>query len=179
MATLDGAIKAIVILLAITGLCACTEKFAAETPASVKAAQTTKMAKTGAAIKLVSDSLISILPNQPTQATIVLANMDSQSDISVQFSPSPGLILGDTAVHQVIQNVQATSVKIPITLIAINSGRYYLNMHISVNNTEATAVRNLAVIVQVGSVVKHVPQLKKTAGENIIVLPAQETISTP
>jgi hypothetical protein len=179
MKIFDCAISMLFIFLAALVLSACTEKRAAEASAPVSIAQPKKMAKPGAAIRLVSDPLILIMPNQPMQTTIVLANMGAQNDISVRFSPSQGLALGDTLSHHLIENVRDASVNIPITLIATSSGRYYLNMLISVNDTEVIRVRNLAVIVQVGPVVNHAPQFKKTAGENVIVLPTQETISTP
>lgn len=179
MNVLAGAIKIACVLLAITSVCACTEKRVAEKPVTTNASLPIKTAKLGAAIKLVSESIISIEPNQPTPTNIVLAGMPNQSDVSIQFSPSQGLSLGDAALHQVIKNNSARLI-IPITLMAQSKGRYYINMHVRVSNSDSEElVRNLAVIVQVGSLEDHLSQFKKTTGENVIILPAQETISAP
>ncbi len=181
MKVLFSVLKAFFILLIVVAVSGCMGKSPTETSAlSAPIKSSLKTPKPGAAIKLVSASLIDISPNQPTQTTVVLDIMAPNGELNIELSSSPGLSLGDAELTQVIKHSPPAPVEIPILLSAANNGRYYLNMHISVvGNDNTRSVRNLAVIVQVGPVVNSAVRLQKTPGENVIVLPAQETVVRP
>lgn len=177
MSALYSATKSALALLVIAALLGCMEKPVAEVAPS-KPAQATKTTKPGAAIKLVSNSLISITRNEQVNTDIVLDAMESSGELTINFSTSQGLNLKNITSPQMIKFDGSVPIKIPIVLMATNNGRYYLNMHISLNNSDAISTRNLAVIVQVGPLMEQAVKLQKTAGENIIALPAHETISS-
>jgi len=165
-------------LLIILVLMGCMEKSVIEPSESLKTNQPTKTTKPGAAIKLISNSLISVTANEQINTEIALEIAEPNGELIIDFSPSQGLRLVNTITPQAIPFYSSAPIKIPVTLIAATNGRYYLNMHISLKVADVISARNLALIVQVGSSVDKSVQLKKTAGENIIVLPAQETISS-
>lgn len=171
-------IKSGLSLLAIAALLGCMEKSVTEFPTPIKSIQSTKTAKPGADIKLVSNALIAIMANELAHTDIVLETMESSGELIIEFFPSQGLSLKNTSTPHVIKFDSSAPIKIPVSLAAMTNGRYYLNMHISLNNMDSISVRNLAVIVQVGPLAEQAVKLQKTVGENIIVLPAQETISS-
>jgi len=177
MSTLSFAIKSGLALFVIAAFLSCNEKPITELITATKPVQTTKTAKPGAAIKLVSNSLIAISANELVHTDILLEAMESQGELIVEFSSSQGLILDNISPSHTIKLNGAAPIKIPVAIRAISNGRYYLNMHISLNNTDAISVRNIALIVQVGPLLDSAVKFQKTAGENLIVLPAQETIS--
>jgi hypothetical protein len=178
MSTLYSSIKAGFALLLIGALFGCMEKSITEAVSTTKSVQATKTTKPGAAIKLVSKSLISIAANELAHTEVVLDAMESAGELIIDFSTSQGLRLENISAPQTIKFDGSAPIKIPVVLMATSNGRYYLNMHISLNNNDAISARNLAVIVQVGPLVENAVQLQKTTGENIILLPAQETISS-
>ena len=177
MSTLYSATKSGLALLVIVALLGCIEKPVAETTLS-KPVQTTKTTKPGAAIKLVSSSLIFITANELVDSEILLEALEARGELTIDFSPSQGLILKNTNTPQTIKFDSSSVIKIPVSLLATANGRYYLNMRISLNNTDSISVRNLALIVQVGPLAEKAFKLQKTAGENMIVLPVGETISS-
>ncbi len=178
MSTLSSAIKFGLVALAIIALLSCKEKPVADTMNAPEPVQATKTTKPGAAIKLVSNSLIAITANELAHTEIVLETVESHGELVVDFSSSQGLSLKNINTPQTIKFNGAIPIKIPVSLIASANGRYYLNMHIRLTGNDAILVRNLAVIVQVGPVVEKSVKLQKTIGENVIALPAQETISS-
>ena len=199
MSAFYSVIKSGLVLVVFAGLLGCMEKTVTESPASVKSIESAnnannatmastaatpivatneKTAKPGAAIKLVSDSLISVTANEQVATEVVLETMESSGELILEFYPTQGLSLVNTSMRQTIQLDAATSIKIPIILMAAANGRYYLNMHISLHNRDTALARKLALIVQVGPVVDRAVSHQKITGENVIVLPAQETISS-
>lgn len=138
-----------------------------------------KATKPGAAIKLISPSLISVSPNQQVHVDIILETKVASGELLIDISKSDGLDLLDTPIQKSIKVISSVPIKTPITLLAINNGRYYLNMHVQLNNGDSISTRSLTVIIQVGPPANKAIQLKKTAGENVISLPVQETISNP
>mgnify|MGYP006910062743 CR=1 FL=1 len=178
MSTLYSTIKVGFAFCVTAALFGCMEKPVTEVTLPSKSVQATKTTKPGAAIKLVSNSLISITANELVHTEVVLEAMESGGELIIDFSSSQGLSLENISSPQTIKFDGSAPVKIPVSLIATTNGRYYLNMHISLNNADTISVRNLAVIVQVGPLVEKAVKLQKTADENIIALPAQETISS-
>jgi hypothetical protein len=165
-------------LIAVAAFLGCMEKPVTEITMPTQFTQPIKTVKPGAAVKLVSSALISITANDLTNTNIILEVMEPDGELIVGFLPSQGLSLEGLNTPQVITLDSSSPIKIPVSLRATTNGRYYLNMHISLKNADTISVRNLAVIVQVGPLVDKAVKLQKTDGENITVLPAQETIST-
>lgn len=135
--------------------------------------------KPGAAIQLLSDSLLTIDASQEVQVKVHLSSPKIGEEMAVDFSTTPGLMLVATQLHQDIGFSTAASIEIPVRLLAKANGRYYLKMRIELHDGAIVSYRNLAVIVQVGPVADKAAKLHKSAEQNVIVLPAQETISSP
>ena len=135
-----------------------------------------KEVKPGAPVKLVSTSNISITPNQPTQINVELETSEMNGYLELDLLPSQGLDIGDTPNHQTL-NV-TNIIKIPMTLLVRTDGRYYLNIHIRINNGESSSTRILALIVHAGEKAETKTQFKKPTEENVVSLPAEEKISS-
>jgi len=155
----------------------CSGKPEDATTRSPESKNYTKAAKPGAPVKLVSDANVFINPNQPTQIIIELETSELGGYLGIDFIPGSGLEILNTETHQTVNLSDTPSIKFPVTLIAHSDGRYYLNMQIRVENSELSSNRTLALIVQAGSESDEKIKLKKTSGENVISLPAQEKIS--
>ena len=137
-----------------------------------------KEAKPGALVKMVSPSIISINPSQLTQINIELETSGEDGDLELDFLPSQGLDIGNTPKHQTVSLSNTPLLKIPVTLFAHADGRYYLNMHVRISNSESSSTRTLALIVQAGAETGKNIQFKKPADENVVSLPAEEKISS-
>jgi len=140
-----------------------------------------KIGKPGAAIKLISPSSISAEPNQTTNIDILLEATESTGVLTIEFNQTQGLELVSSPNRQTINLPSSSPIKIPVSFVSSANGRYYLNIHATINNNDLVAVRNFAVIVEVGPQSNPSAstslQLKKSSGENVISLPAQESIS--
>ena len=137
-----------------------------------------KEAKPGAPVKMVSPSSISINPSQLTQINIELETSEADGYLELDFLPSQGLDIGNTPKHQDVNLSNTSILKIPVTLFTHADGRYYLNMHVRINNSESSSTRTLALIVQAGAKAGKKMQFKKPAQENVVSLPAEEKISS-
>ena len=137
-----------------------------------------KEVKPGAAVKLISPSIITINPDEQMPIEILLEVKETSGELQVELSPPAELNLLDTVIERTVSLASSNTIKIPVTLMATTNGRYYLKIHARINNGDETSTRNLAIIVQVGPVVEKSVQLKKVSRDNVISLPAQETIST-
>lgn len=164
----------LLIFLALTG---CEEKATTDSLAPLIANPSTKNAKPGASIWLRSTSPLYITPYDLVHTDIFLETSESSGELTIHFSPSEGLTLKNMDSQQFIKLDGSGSIKIPLSLHTTSVGRYYLNMHITVNNADTVSVRNIAVIVQAGAILEKNIKLEKVTGENIIRLPTKETIS--
>jgi len=156
----------------------CVEKSVARSAATAESTPPIKTAKPGAAIKLVSDSLLSVVANEVVHTDIVLQTSEPSGELIIDFSATQGLSLENTITSQTIKFHASSPIKIPIVVKALSDGRYYLNLRIKLNNAATASVRNLALIIQAGPLSEKASRVQKIAGENVIVLPAQETISS-
>lgn len=134
--------------------------------------------KPGAPIRLVSDKLLRINPAEKSTLNIVLSANDGAESLWVEFLPSPGLQLLAPLEPQAVAVGANKLVSLPVVLLANVSGRYYLNIHIGSDAEGLSNVRNLAVIIQVGDEPAAAIERQKSAGDNVITMPAQETIKT-
>ncbi len=163
--------------IALIGLVSCQEKSSVsvqqQNSASVKPV---KEAKPGAAIKLASSSIVFLNANDLTSVDLLLDANATKGILHFELSATNGLEILDTKIQGDLELAPAVPVKIPVKLRAID-GRYYLNIQASIDNGDSVSSRSLAVIVQVGAEQEKNAQFKKSAGENVIPLPARETIS--
>ncbi|MES2824723.1 MAG: hypothetical protein V4732_14055 [Pseudomonadota bacterium] len=141
----------------------------------------TKTAKPGAPVSLASANLVTISENKESTVIVLLNGQSASGTIDVKISPSEGLqILSRTELLNVHLNEDGYY-QLPVSLLASSNGRYYLNLQVIIGNSENVLSRGLAVIVQVGSPdeANQVPlrMMKSVTDENIISLPAQETIN--
>ena len=163
--------------IVIAVLSSCTEKSASEAvPLEVNKVVSEKTKKPGAAIKLLSNPLISIAKNQRIVTHVLLDIKEPSGEVMIELSASQGLSLEDTNINQRVNFDTVGSLTIPVILSAAENGRYHLNIHARLNSADASLARNLAVIVQVGPLTQSAAQFKTSAGDNLIILPAQETI---
>jgi hypothetical protein len=140
------------------------------------AKESKKEIKPGAAIKLVSGTITTLNANELTQVELLFEVKEPLGTLSLELSPTNGLEVLDTQMQQSINLTPSTPIKIPVKLRAMTNGRYYLNIQAGIDNGESSSTRNLALIVQVGAEQEKAMQFKKAAGDNVIKLPAQETI---
>ena len=137
-----------------------------------------KERKPGASIKLVSAAIVFINPNEQTPVDLEFEVGDTGAQIEIDFEPTDGLSLVNRDPSQSINMSAFPTVKRSVSLLAPANGRYYLNMHVRMNNGDKQTARILALIVQVGTDADPKMKLKKPSEENVISLPAQEKIST-
>ncbi len=142
----------------------------------------TKTTKPGASVSLASANMITIDENKESTVVVLLKAQSTSGVIQIKLNSSEGLqVLSGNEIQDVRLNADGYY-QLPVSLLAPNSGRYYLNLHVVIGNAENFTSRALAVIVKVGPFTgaDQLPlQMKKSVtGENIISLPAQETINT-
>ena len=165
--------------MVVAALLSCAEKGATEVaPLEVNKVVSEKTKKPGAAIKLLSNPVIFIAKNQRIFTHVVLDIKEPSGELMIELSASQGLSLEDTNTNQRVKFDAVGSLTIPVILSAAENGRYHLNIHARLNSADASLARNLAVIVQVGPLAQSAAKLKISAGDNLIILPAQETISS-
>lgn len=141
----------------------------------------TKTAKPGAPVSLVSANRITINENKESTVIVLLKAQSASGTIDVQISSSEGLqVLSRAELLDVHLNADGYY-QLPVSVLAPRNGRYYLNLQVIISNSENVLSRALAVIVQVGlpGEANQVPMqmMKPVTDENIISLPAQETIN--
>ncbi|GGY70454.1 hypothetical protein GCM10011613_13650 [Cellvibrio zantedeschiae] len=165
----------LLISLLLIGLSGCHEQTSETTPGN--AINAVKKAKPGAAIKLASSPTLFINANEIVKTELLFDVADTSGQLHLEFFPSNGLDILDTSTRASVDLQGTKPVKIPVALRALENGRYYLNIHASIDSGESVSSRSLAVILQVGPLLEKSTQFKKTSGEQVISLPAQETIS--
>lgn len=167
--------------LMTVSLFACSGKTETAVDHAEKVITHEKNAKPGAAIKLISPLSISAEPNQTTNIDILLETIEATGELTIEFNLTQGLELVSSPNRQTTNLPSSSPIKIPVSFVSSANGRYYLNIHATINNNDSVAVRNFAVIVEVGPQSNPSAsmslQLKKSSGENVISLPAQESIS--
>jgi hypothetical protein len=141
----------------------------------------TKTAKPGAPVSLVSANIVTVNENKESTVIVILKAQSASETIDVKINSSEGLqVLSVTEVRNVHLNANGYY-EVPISVLALNDGRYYLHLQVLIGDAENFLSRALAIIVQVGSPneAKQVPlrMMKSVTDENIILLPAQETIN--
>jgi len=188
-------IKIVVVLLVLSGLSACrSEPPSADVglQSGVKSnpdAEHTelahanhKRAKPGAAVSLKDSSpLYASVPGVYEYRLVLVSPIQSGSMTVVALAGDGLKILSsETRFEFVLEN--GGEYVVPLTISAAQEGRFYLQLHVSVVVDGQPRTRVVAAIVQVGepSTVKQKASIKissDTDSDEVIVLPAQETIS--
>lgn len=140
-----------------------------------------KEIKPGASVSLESTAIININANQRTDIKLALKTPVSSGTMHVDVIPGDGLqVLNAPTTYDVTLDGSA-SYPYKADVFAPNNGRFYLNLHVTLDNAEVISSRSLAAIIQVGPIAEESLQssklLKTSSGENIISLPAEETVT--
>lgn len=136
--------------------------------------------KPGADITLAENQVFELSPGIAAEIELELLAHYVDGRMSVTLVPSEGLTIsaGETQVNFSL-NPNAIYL-IPLTVQAVEPGRYYLQAHVQVDSEGRQTFRALSAIVQVGPKVagaKSSQVLQKVEGKpSVIVLPANETI---
>jgi hypothetical protein len=139
-----------------------------------------KEIKPGAPVTLDSPALININANQATNINLALKTTTTLGNMRVDIIPGDGLqLLNKNSAYKLVLD-GSPDYSLATELLAPNNGRFYLNLHISLDNGETISSRTLAVIVQVGPSAEESVQsdklLKTLTGEHVISMPAEETV---
>lgn len=142
----------------------------------------TKTAKPGAPVSLISANIVTIGKNRESTVVVLLKAQSASEIIYIELNSSEGLqVLSGAEKKEVHLNTDGYY-HLPVSVLALNSGRYYLNLRVIIGEPETFISRNLAIIIQVDPLAQadQSPMLmmKSVTEENIILLPAQETIKT-
>lgn len=168
-------VQGVAAIIALLSLVGCNEKLS-ESP--VKVVATNKAGKPGAGINIASASVLYVNPNEVLRTEIIFEVAKINSKIQVELTASEGVeLLGSERIFM-IEKATGDSPKIPLEIIAKTNGRFYVYFRCVQYDGETTSVRNLAVIIQSGNEPVKALQQEKPSGENLIVMPAEETISS-
>jgi hypothetical protein len=135
--------------------------------------------KMSAAVDLDNTQMIRI--DDLTEQEIVLTLISSQTAgvMQVALSASDGLSLVSAVENVTFELAANKKYAIPLRIKASSFGRYYINLHITINRDEQPSSRVISAIVQVGEENQQA-QLKRkindNSAENINIMPAEETI---
>ena len=169
-------------IIACVAISACAPKQGQSITSSSPASSFVKKEiKPGAPVSLDSPSLVNINANQTTRINLALKTSTTMGKMHVDIIPGDGLQLLNT--NPAYELVLDGSADYPFVaeLLAPNNGRYYLNLHITLDNGETISLRTLAVIVQVGPSAEDnaisSKLFKTSTDERVISLPAEETVS--
>ena len=142
-----------------------------------------RTAKPGAAVSLASENIITLSVNKAKTINILLNAQLGTGTMLVSLNPSKDLqLLGrNDGFEYEFQANASGQYQLSLDVLAVNAGRYYLNLNVTINNAENSSSRTLAVILQTDILLKDdgelIKNLKPASTKHIISLPAQETIS--
>lgn len=170
------------VIVACVFISTCAPKQEQSTKSSLHTSSLVKKeVKPGAPVNLDYPTLISINPNQATNINLALKTPAILGKMHVDIIPGDGLQLLNTRAAYDLTLDGSTSYPLTAELLAPSDGRFYLNLHVTLDDGETVSSRALAVIVQVGPSAAESEQpsklLKTSSGENVISLPAEETVT--
>lgn len=156
-----------------------------ETSASTKGKkelhQTHSLVKPGAAVKLKNTEPLFFAAPGVYEHSLVLVSTSQTGKMAIDLSSSEGVDIVSPARHFEFELQADSEYQVPLTLSATADGRFYVQLHISIEADGVTETRVIAAIVQVGNPVVKVQKVTTTSStkkaDAVISLPAQETIS--
>jgi hypothetical protein len=159
-----------------------SEASAVSSHSSVKA----KYAKPGADVRLVNATPLLAEPGQVGEIELVLDTAHEQGVMYVKLSADQELTLLSQPDVVEFTLTPGGSYVIPLQFMAQTSGRFYVRLQVSLEANGQTQGRSLALAVQVGGTTTESQSQQQKAvhpsssdGDNVISLPAQETIRSP
>lgn len=158
------------------------ESLSAQPVAAVAESKTSEAnfyAKPGASVDLASNQPIQMEVSNITVVNIELKTALETGRMHVNLNVAAPLILA-SELDEFDFDLNANGQYIlPVTLMAEEEGRYYLNLQVDVTQGDQLSSRNMSVIIQVGSPKLNEPAVQQkpiNTEDRVIELPAQETV---
>lgn len=181
----------------LTGLLLCTFLVACEKPAEPDNTPTAQMSsedkqtghkhqsgytKPGASVEIVGEKRVYLQPGETLDWVLSLSSAESSGELHATLSTSEGLELVSNQREFDFKLTSKGAYAMPVTVRALNEGRYYLYVQAQVSAEGRTSSRALAVAVQVGDAK---PSLQRdqnkrqldSEGRELLIQDAQEVIS--
>lgn len=180
----------------LTGLLLCTFLVACEKLAEPNNKQTTQMSsdnkqaghkhqsgytKPGASVEIAGEKRLYLQPGETLDWVLSLSSAESSGDLHAALSTSEGLELISNKREFDFSLTSKGAYAMPVTVRALNEGRYYLYVQTRVSAEGRTSSRALAVAVQVGDAKLSLQrdQSKRqvdSEGRELLIQDAQEVI---
>lgn len=136
----------------------------------------THRGKPGAEVSLRENIVHRLEPGVDADVTLELSASYSEGDMTVTLAGSDGLHIVGGETHYTFSLSETGHYSMPLRLLATEAGRYYIHMQVAVNHQGRQTMRALSAIVQVGSEAPSDSRQKAGNADDVIPLPAQETI---
>lgn len=140
-----------------------------------------KRVKPGASVSLKDSAPLYALTPGVYEYNLSLISPDHSGKMTVVASVGDGATIISPITHFEFILADNGEYVVPLAINVAHEGRFYIQLHISVMTEGQSTTRVIAVILQVGEpTVKTQKTLNKsstTSADEVIVLPAQETIS--
>lgn len=143
--------------------------------------QNYSLGKPGAAVSLHGAQPLLIPTPGVYEYSLQLLSPVRDGKMTVDVSVTDGITIVSATRHFEFELREGGEYRVPLTVNASSEGRFYIQLHVSINTDGQSSSRVIAAIVQVGEpVVKTQKAAAKSTtkdGDEVISLPAQETIS--
>lgn len=143
--------------------------------------QNHSLGKPGAAVSLHSAQPLAASTPGVYEYSLQLMSPVRDGKMTVDVSVSDGITIVSSARHFEFELQEGGVYRVPLTINASLEGRFYIQLHVSINTDGQSSTRVIAAILQVGepAVKARKAAAKNTAKDTneVISLPAQETIS--
>ena len=144
-------------------------------------------AKPGATVRLKTTEPFFIAAPGVFEYSLVLLSDQHEGEMSVDISTSDEIAILPSDTNTELENTYRFRLapdgeyEIPLTLNVTQEGRFYIHLHVTIQADNQATTRVLAAILQVGkpdaNAQKPSTKSLKSDADDVILLPAQETIS--
>ena len=175
-------IAALLLLLANLGACGSSVQAdlaaapQAQPPAAHKSTGAHK-AKPGSLVTWVDASPIYIQPGEASTQVLALVVSQEVGQMQVAIVDVPPLEISSQQRQWQFTLTPGGRYELPVELFSATSGRFHLRVQVKITQGDQVQERHLLRVVQVGAVPQR--NQKPAAGDEVISLPAQETITQP
>ena len=149
----------------------------AQPPAVSRKAAGTHQAKPGSLVTWVDASPIYLQPGEPSAQVLVLAVSQELGQMQVAIVDAAPLEISSQQHQWQFDLVPGGRYELPLQLSSAAPGRFYLRLKVQIRQGDQLQERQLLRVVQVGPIQQRMQ--KPAAGDEVISLPAQETIIQP
>lgn len=141
--------------------------------------QNHSLGKPGAAVSLSNARPLTASTPGVYEYSLQLVSPVHDGKMVVDVSVSDGITIVSPERHFEFALHEMGEYRVPLTLNVSTIGRFYIQLHVSINTDEQSSSRVIAAILQVGepTVKAQKAAAKNTDTNEVILLPAQETIS--